>query len=288
MVETKSLPLSSQNPQTPKPENVPAIPETAQPPKTTLPFSLSLLFILMLSLIYLLLTRKNTALPESNAPLIVPSLSPKKLSPTPTISQILHFQSKELGVSFDYRSDLGTPKESPVLKGSEKWWRIQFSQISFDAGTFEISSATPLFKPKSWTGTPLWVNSKISASDSINSISNTLTTEGYKVLKIEKINKESLLPAFKVWVLNCYIGCKLSRIYLIPISKDKYNTLVLFATMNDLDMETQKGSVTIAKTRALAEIQKIESKKTDITTQKYLDWQDLMFNSLAPGSAEKQ
>lgn len=227
----------------------------------------------------------------------------------PNIAQIIHtiystfkydaslegksisFQSKELGITFSYPSELGRAHENPASQGKggsqnkgEEWWRIDFNKTGFESGYYEVSASTSNYAPESWEGTPHWFNVKISTNDTEETLKQKLTTVNWQVIKVQKVQNAKGIAEFKVWTMDCYVGCILSRVYLVPLANSKYNNLLIYTILKSLNAGNENATLEQARNLAVPEITKIESNQADVVVKKYIEGQDLMFNSLTVGS----
>ncbi len=215
--------------------------------------------------------------------------------PSPTATPIpgtSYFISRELNVSFEYPSALGKVTEGPASnwalgdKGpeGEEWWKIEFEDRGDYYPNSRLSASTPNYMPDNWEGTPQWFNAKISEIDDGNSVKQKLesrvNTGRIPVVKVEKIQSSKGLVAFRVWALSCYQVCAISRVYLIPLSKSKYESLVVYTdTRLVVEDDLSKGEDKI-RIAALSRVSGIENNQMDDQVKRYLEWQDLIFNSL--------
>ncbi len=222
------------------------------------------------------------------------------LVPTPLVSPIAtnspipgnsHFSNKELKISFTYPNELGPAQDKPASKGKggsaiegEEWWKIDFDERAFVPGYYEISASTPNYAPSSWEGSPHWLNIKINTTDSIESVKQKLVSANFLVLKVQKVYSSKNVVAYIVWTLDCYVGCALARVYLVPLSNVQYNNLLIYTILKNLNTGEESETIDHAKTLATPEIVKIENKQADGIVIKYLTGQDLIFNTLIIGN----
>ncbi|MBI2612030.1 hypothetical protein HYW54_04790 [Candidatus Gottesmanbacteria bacterium] len=251
---------------------------------------------------YLLWGNNNTPSQNANQQLTVsPTRIANNPSPTPTfaIGNVI-FSSKELGIEFSYPAEIGAARENPASQGKggseikgEEWWRIDFDKTGFEPGYYEISANTPNYIPSSWEGSPHWVNAKITNSDTAESVKQKLAAAKYNVVRVKPVTSQNSVSAFEVYFLNCYGGCILERVYLVPFTHQKYNNLLVLTVIKNINAGTElqanseseykeKYDKFLQETMKLAntEIQKIDNKQTNAATQKLLDGQNLIFNTL--------
>lgn len=231
--------------------------------------------------------------------------SPAQLSTTPPTSNSLKtgnssFTSDELKISFSYPSKIGVASENPASKGKggsaikgEEWWRIDFDKTGFEPGYYEVSAGTSNYAPSSWEGSPHWFNTKLSNTDTADSVKQKLIAAKYSVVRVKPITSQKDVPAFEVYFLNCYGGCMLERIYLVPYTHQRYNNINVLTVIKNINAGTElrasseselkeKYDKFLQDTVKLAniEIQKIDNAQDDITTKEIVEGQDLIFNSL--------
>lgn len=251
---------------------------------------ISLLLIVVAGIFYYIGSKNNQRLnsPDTEIPYTPPdsALSIIPSSPTP-ITGTSYFTSSELKVSFDYPAEIGTATEAPASEGEggskvqgEEWWRIGFGKTGFEPGYYEVSASTANYAPESWEGAPHWLNAKITEADTAASVEQKLTSANYQVIEVQKIKNANNFTAFRVWNLDCFVGCILSRVYIFPLSGSKYSNLQVYAILKSLNAGDDNATLEEARTLAIQEINTIGSNQTDTATQKYVDGQDLIFNSL--------
>ncbi len=199
----------------------------------------------------------------------------------------ISFQSKELDISFDYPSELRSAEENPASHGKggsqnkgEEWWRIDFNKTGFEPGYYEVSASTSNYTPSSWEGSPHWINTKIAMTDTEGQVKQKLSAANWQIIKVQKTNSSKDVQGFKVWTLDCYVGCELSKVYVIPLQNSKYNNLVIYTILENLNAGNENTALEQARNLALTEITMIENNQSDTTIKKYLDGQELIFNSL--------
>ena len=208
----------------------------------------------------------------------------------PFLSDNAQFSSQELGINFTYPNELGPAQERPASKGKggslisgEEWWRIGFNKRGFEPGYYEISASTQNYKPEDWEGNPHWLNVKVSATDSEESVKQKVSSAGFQVVKVQKTKSFINIPAFKVWVVECYSDCQLSRAYITPLLNNRYNNLLIYTIIKNLDANNiNEGIINTEKIYeiAVSEISSIENDQAGELSKKYIAWQDLIFNSL--------
>lgn len=237
---------------------------------------------------------------NSNRTSFQPNQTPNTITRTPTSTQIVSptasalpkngvssFISSELGISFNYPAQIGLAKENPASKGKvgsatkgEEWWRIDFDKTGFEPGYYEVSASTANYSPSSWEGAPHYFNAKISETDTEDIVKQKLTEVHYQVVKVQKIKSPSNITAFKVWNLDCYVGCMLSRDYILPVNNTKYGNLQIYTILKSLNAGDENATLEQARNLAENEITKIENGQVDATIKSFLVGQDLILNSL--------
>ncbi len=220
----------------------------------------------------------TTSTQMSNSPTPKPT---QNISATPTA-----YMSKGLGVTFKYPSFLGQAREESGYKnylnpGGENWQRVVFDQPGFVPGYFLVSASTTNFIPFSWEGTPQWFNAKITEQDTEDSVRQKLVNERRLVITVQKVRSANNLTAFKVWDMHCYVGCVLSRDYILPMpSGSKFGNLQIYAIIQFLNSGQESTTEDAAMKLANQTIINLNSNKIDSDTKRFLDGQDLIFNSL--------
>lgn len=279
-VNQTTAPPETGNQSTPRPVNN---------KQRSLPIILGVLVLLLVvgsSSYYLGTKNGQSFIPSNNQQTNSQSSFPLPTSTT-TQTDTESFTSNELKISFRYPSEIGATHEEPASQGKggskvkgEEWWRIDFDKTGFEPGYYEVSASTANYAPEFWESTPHWFNSKITESDTEESVKQKLTSASYEVIKVQKTKNTNNLTAFKVWNLDCYIGCILSRVYIFPNPSTRYNNLQVYTILKILNAGDENATLEDARTLANQELEKIESNQADATTRKYVDGQDLIFNSI--------
>lgn len=223
------------------------------------------------------------------------SFGPSDVSPEATPFPAPHFENTDLGIGFDYSTELSEPVESTVSgQAAGTRWSAGFDNIP----GLQVSASTADFAATEWMGNPWWINAKISNDESEEAVLQKVKKEMPLALKIEKVTNSQNVSGFKVYVLNCVIACQLERFFVIPLDHPMYNNLIISSVLKGMGKPANAPQLPIASGSALVlteipadftkklqdsapgDITKIESGEAEPDTLNNARWQQEIFDSL--------